>query len=118
MQAWLALTPEGSDTTNGEFFNLDLPPLDDEYCYLPVFLHEIGTAGSGPNGLIPLTYLEIEAWSRMSKTKINSFEASALRQMSAAYAAITHDKNAPCPMAIYNDPNQANLAAIETWKSL
>lgn len=98
MQAWVGLTPKDRNATNGERYGVDLPDVSDEYGHLTAWLHEIGTCGIGFNGLIPLTFIEIEAWSRMVDIKLSSFEATTLRNMSAAYSVIASNPDAKCPI--------------------
>lgn len=115
MQAWLNLTPENSSTTNGDRYGNALPDIQDEYCYLPEFLHQIGTAGHGFDRLVPLTFAEIEAWSRMTGAELNRFEAETIRMLSITYCSIANDRNSECPVQdgeVHEIVQEANIA---TW---
>ena len=118
MQAWLLISPDGYDKTNGNIYGGDLPEIHNGCRHLPEFLHEIGTAGQGVNGLVPLTFLEIEAWSRMTNVKLSPFESKALRNMSSAYASVINSDNAECPIqtGVVRD-NISNVNA-SAWQSL
>lgn len=116
MQAWLSITPENSSTTNRERYGEGLlPDIDEHYCYLPDYLHQIGTAGRGFDSLVPLTFHEIEAWARMTRADLTPFEVTAIRAMSAAYAAIASDRKARCPVETPEVQSSIDAANAATW---
>lgn len=118
MRAWLDLKPKDSKKKNSEIYNIGLPEIPDDYCYLPAFLSKSGIVAHGINGLTPLPFSEIEAWSRMENIKLTPFESSCIRGMSESFASIANNPDSECPLGaarITSDQEAANIAA---WKAL
>lgn len=114
-RAWFELSPDGKGTTNGELYGEFYPELPGEFAYLPDFLEEAGTVGTGINGLTRLSYSELESWSRLMKMPLSLFEVRCLRAMSAAYCAIANNPKSECPIdsdVIRERIDDANAA---TW---
>lgn len=58
------------------------------------YLFEVGPSV----GEHPLTFVELEAWQRVTGVRICEFEAFALRQLSGAYLAMRHEaSDSKCP---------------------
>lgn len=68
----------------GEELELILPDLGDEGYLVPLFI-ECGTSKAGANGLLPLDWMDIEAWKSATQLELNPFEALMIRSMSKAY---------------------------------
>jgi len=55
--------------------------------YLIDYLFEAGPVTSNGFGPEPLSWLELEAWSRLSQVKLDAWEALTLRKLSDHYSA-------------------------------
>lgn len=55
--------------------------------YLVQYLFEVGPVGSNGFGPEPLSWQEIEAWSRLTQTDLDTWEALTLRKLSADYSS-------------------------------
>ncbi len=118
MQAWHSLIPSEGAASNGENYGTELPDIPDEYGHLPEFLYAIGVVGQGFDSLAPLTFLEIEAWSRMTGAELNRFEAETIRAMSVSYCAIANKKDSECPIPDGETHNAIEKANIASWAAL
>lgn len=118
MQAWLELIPKNSKKRNREIYDINLPRIDQDFEYLPGFLSSIGIAGHGLNGLIPLSFQEIEAWSRMSRVYLTPFEADCIHSMSASYVSIANHPDSDCPIDGVRISIEQEAANIAAWKAL
>ena len=98
--AWLHSTP---DTVKGgerkSRFELlkgspecELPPLDWGQHLVDALL-EFGPSMPSANGPAPVTFSEIEAWARTTRTELPGYEALLLRQLSRDYCAEYHASN-------------------------
>jgi len=68
--------------------------------YVVGFLDESGTAVNGANGFIPITFQELESWSRMVGIELTSWCASMVIKMSRQYclqSSISDDPKSPAP---------------------
>ena len=103
--AWIATTPKkakvprrvdleirslrGDDVPDAE-----PPDLDFELEYLVAYLLEAGPI----EGDRPLSWQELSAWQELTGARLDSFEAVALRRMSAAYYNMLNEAMEPgCP---------------------
>ena len=118
MKAWLSITPKGSEQTNGQRYNGELPDVPFEYGHIPVFLNEIGTVGRGFEGLVPLTFTEIKAWGDAMRINLTSFEFSAIHSMSIEYASIANNRESECPVNSQETRNKINEVNASAWSSL
>lgn len=118
MQAWHRLTPDKKSADNGTRYGESFPSIPDEYEYLPEFLREAGTAGSGINGLTRITHVELEAWARMMNYTLTRFEVTALRAMSAAYCSIANDPDSDCPVDNQEIRERIDDANAATWDNV
>lgn len=82
-------------------------------------LMEFGPANSGPmGGLTSVTFQEMEAWARMTKTEIPGYEAVLLKRLSQDYVAqhrISTDPQCPMPTS---DEEEAKDYVGENFKAL
>ena len=63
-------------------------------------LMEVGPAMPGMGGPVPVTYQEIDAWSRLTNTYLPWYESTQIRQLSREYCAeavAAKDPNRPKP---------------------
>jgi len=68
--------------------------------YVVGFLEEAGTAVNGANGFIPITFQELESWSRMVGIELTSWCSSTVIKMSRQYclqSSISDDPMTPAP---------------------
>ena len=78
------------------------------------WLDELGWSGSTGMGPAPLSFQEIEAWSRLTKTPLEPWEALALRTASAAYVGQLGAGDLPAPYAhpqLRVQPGRSGFAA-------
>jgi len=64
------------------------------------FLEEVGTAVNGANGFIPVTFQELESWSRMVGIELSSWTSTTIIKMSRQYclqSSISDDPMSPAP---------------------
>lgn len=74
---------------------------------------EFGPSGQGMSGPVPVTFQEIEAWSRMTHTAIPTYEALLLRQLSRDYVSQYHASSKPDepqPMMPGDEVNREQVA--------
>lgn len=72
--------------------------------YLWSWFHELSSQRqSGMNGPLPLTYQEIEAWSKLSRIRLAPWEVSVLRRLDAAWMVFIASPNAPTPPPLTDD---------------
>lgn len=87
---------------------LNYPPLHDGR-HLVEYLWEIGpTSGDGP-----ITFSEIEAWSRLTGHVLDGWEAPALRRLSAAYHSehyAASDPKRPAPFTTVAPPTRSEIS--------
>ncbi len=50
-----------------------------------LYIGDLGHANSNGNGLSPVSYQEIKAWSELTGIELNGWEATTLRDLSIAY---------------------------------
>jgi hypothetical protein len=92
--AWLTAVPEGSERSRADEFrahdpqdpNLTLPdpgPAD----WLINYWRELGLCGAGFGRSVPLSWLEIDTWARMTAISLTPWEALTLRRLSDEYVA-------------------------------
>lgn len=118
MLAWLSARPEKDSPRNGEVYSGAMPPeVDHEVAHLPTWLDELGVVAQGGFGPSPLSWVEIESWSRQAGIELTEFEARALRLMSASYASIANDPKADCPVDDASVRSQRHDAAVASWAS-
>ena len=119
MQAWQNLIPEKGHARNGEVFSTPLPDLPEGWEHMPHLLHQIGTAGAGFSGLIPLSWTDIASWIQLMQAELTSFEIKAIRAMSAAYTNIANDPKSDCPVERTEEEMQsANEKNVSAWIAL
>jgi len=71
-----------------------------EFTYLLDYFSELGAGKQTGGSLVPLEWPDIKAWSDVTETKIDAWEAVTLIEMSSAYATWHYkakDKNCPLP---------------------
>jgi hypothetical protein len=65
------------------------------------YLAELGYTRSGGMGPLPLSYEEIAAWARLTRTPLSWWEVTTLRQLSCDYVDMlsraTDDRSLPAP---------------------
>lgn len=96
-QAWLHAIPRAPDKRRkpkegSRLWKLQEqgrePKLPEVACsYLLDCFFEVGPAQSGGMGQAPLSFQEIDAWSRLTGRSVSPFEALTLRRMSMAWVA-------------------------------
>ena len=65
--------------------------------YLVQYLFEAGPVGNNGFGPEPLTWQEIEAWSRLTQVDLDAWEALTLRKLSSDYSAqLTQSSDPKC----------------------
>ena len=64
-------------------------PFVDAY-YLISHWQDLGMVSSGISGAVPLSAVEIDAWTRLSAVELEPWEFFALKQMSSAYCSELH----------------------------
>ena len=91
---------------------VELPEPGDK-AYLVEFLMEIGPAGSGFSGPVPISWAEINAWREATGTILTGQELVTLRELSKAYVAQYYDstdRNCPAPYVDTRGIDQTQLA--------
>lgn len=61
--------------------------------YLLEILTDLGWSGSSGFGSTPISYAELEAWSRLTQTALEPWEVECLRAASTAYCAQAASKD-------------------------
>jgi len=117
MQAWLSITPKDSERTNEQIYGGELPDVPFEYGHITQFITDIGTAMHGFDGLVPLTFTEIKAWSDSMKINLTEFESSALRNMSVSYVSVFNNPKSECPIESGTIKDNINQVNASTWAS-
>lgn len=118
MEAWLQLKPEGARATNEDLYGGAPPEVSEDVAHLPAWLLELGAIASGGLSVAPLTFCEIEAWSRLTDNALTPFEARALASMSRVYAHIASKPNAPCPIESTEIKEAKDAAGVSSWLAL
>lgn len=81
---------------------------------LPIFL-DVGPTMPSGMGPLPLTYSELDAWSRLTGSILEPWEARALVGMSREYAAFSvkaERADCPSPMAVEDEMNEERRQAV------
>lgn len=84
---------------------MQLPDVEDAY-YIVKWWQDCGTVGTTGQGLIPLTWQEIQAWRTENELVLNNFEISCIKNMSREYVSeyyAASDKSRPAPYSITED---------------
>lgn len=110
--AWLHATPEGAKKSrlasfkeaDAEHPSLELPDIEGDHnaTYVVGLLHEAGLMSTNGMGPVPLSWLEIEAWMRMTCRDLPLWERLTIRELSEEYVSglvTAKDKNCPAPFA-------------------
>lgn len=118
MQAWLTITPEGSEITNEERYGGDLPAVTFEYGHIARFFTEIGVAGQGFGNLVPLSWENIRAWGELMDINLTPFESSLIHRMSIEYVSIANNRESDCPIASDEVRKNINSVNASAWSSL
>jgi hypothetical protein len=71
--------------------------------HLAAYLNELGPAGHDSSGMIPVSFQELESWSRMTGADVNAWEASMLIRMSRQYCGQHHGSSDPMSPPPYVD---------------
>lgn len=88
---YLSVKPDGSDETRAEILGFELPDLPPSE-WMHEAWDEAGRCGAGVNGPEPLSWVEIDAYSR-NGGDLRPVEAQTIRAMSEAYAEELRDRN-------------------------
>ncbi len=115
MQAWLGLTPDSSKVKNGDQYGGELPPINDNYGHIAEYFAELGKIQTSFNGLVPLPFTEIQAWSNSMNIRLKPVEVDIIRAMSEHYCYIGNDKDAECPIQTDEQRQTINTANIASW---
>lgn len=107
---WLHATPEGAKKSRLTSFReqdvdhpfIRMPDIETEYSagYLIGLLFEAGLMSSNGMGPVPISWLEIDAWLRVTETELSLWERIKIKQLSEEYVtelALATDKNRPQP---------------------
>ena len=97
--AWLRSTPKGAAesrfamvTGRGEPISMpDLLGFD----RLAEHIEDFGPFGYGSSGIIPVTFQELESWSRMTGNALTCWQAEVLIRASKAYCHQSHKSDNP-----------------------
>jgi len=123
--AWLSSVPtdktvaQRDTSTRGERMRADgvvrlpSPPVHAEAAYLCEHLFDAGPVSVGGMGAVALTYADLQAWSQMTGTPVEPWEAQTLRAMSRAYVAearAAEDPTRPPPWAMPEPEDRAALS--------
>ena len=100
MMGWLSATPDKRNETRYKDYvnrNHGPPPMPEiEFGeHVIGYLQEVGPALNTGQGLVPLTFSEIDAWMRMVGVALTSWEASVLKRLSDEYVAEHHAARKP-----------------------
>lgn len=116
MLAWTHQTPKGGSVTNGVRYGVGLPDIDEGCSHLAEMLEQMGVVIQTGTGIVPLTFGEIESWSRLTRFEVKPSEARSIRQMSSAYANTFNTEDAPCPIedddSIRESIDMVNIQAL------
>lgn len=116
--AWLALPSDVEGENNAERYGDLRPDVPHDWGHMPSFLAELGTVERGFNGPEPLTFSEMESWSRLTRMALEPVEAMMLRAMSEAYVRVAIDKPLDCPTGSVEVQERQSSAGVATWRAL
>ena len=90
--AWLRSTEEGAQQSRIEKrrdtgITDEVMPEVDEGRYLINWLNDLGLANYGFNGVIPLTFIDLQAWAAMTGRNPNPWESTTLITLSRQYCS-------------------------------
>lgn len=106
--AWLHAVPEGSKKSRLASYReqdedspfLKLPDIDETAEYLINLWQEAGLVSTSGTGIIPLTWVDINAWLSVTELTLPVHDKLVIKQLSEAYAAeynAASDKDRPAP---------------------
>ena len=81
-------------------------------------LLEVGPAGAGMGGPVPVSFQELEAWSRATRTELPGHEALVLRELSRDYCREFNAASKPSRPRPAADEAEARKAAGESFAQL
>lgn len=125
--AWLDATPEPKKDQKPQQRReqlagnplLKLPEI--EYPHLLEWLFDFGPYALGPNGIIPVSYQEIDAWSRITKIDLVEDEPEILRRLSVDYCGMFNrakDRDCPPPYVDQAGFDQDEMTSIRAKVAL
>lgn len=89
---WLWAKPDGCEDTRAEIFGAQLPELPCSELLQDTW-QELGLAGFGPNGAVPLTWAEVQSFIAATGCYLRPVEARCLIEMSRAYCVEVSNTN-------------------------
>ena len=94
--AYYRTTPEKTSTPRYEIYQrgsgIEFPPIE-HGAYILQYLEELGYCKSGFNGLVPLDFIDINAYMQSTSTDLLPFEVLLIRKLSNAYVSQSYDKD-------------------------
>lgn len=103
--------PQADRQTRAQRFERDgqrppLPPLE-HAGLLARWLDALGPCSHGAMGPLPVGWVDISHWARITCTPLQPWQAQALRTASAAYVSQLHDASQPdCPAPWTDEPDE------------
>ncbi len=80
---------------------------------MPMHLDEFGPAAQGAAGIVPVSFLELQAWSEMTGNGLNTWESSMLILMSKQYCYQSYNSDNPMATPPYFDKEtESELSVI------
>ena len=90
MVGWLSVTPDGSEIQRRDMSPHGLPEIDPAESIIDDW-RDLGLCGSGMNGPLALTWLEVDAYARLQGGEKPAIFWATLREMSVAYVNAIND---------------------------
>ena len=80
---------------------------------MPMYMDEFGPASQGAAGIVPVSFLELQAWSEMTDNQLNVWESSMLILMSKQYCYQSYKSDNPMTVPPYFDQEtESELSVI------
>jgi hypothetical protein len=86
--------------------------------FLVLLFYEVGLCGQGANGVVAISWQEIESWKRLTDKRLTTWEAETIKSMSEAYVnevQAGRDKNRPMPYADVSEIKVKQDKAMEDF---
>lgn len=102
-----------------------MPPIDEAFNYLLGLFFDSGQCLATGQGLVPLTWQEIDAWIRVNRLELTLWEIETISKMSSAYCSEyskSTDPQRPAPYSIVKEEDEideeAEMRKALSWRSM
>lgn len=102
-----------------------MPEINPAFDFLRILFFESGQCLATGQGLVPLTWQEIDAWIRVNQLDLTLWEIETIRKMSEAYCAEysrATDPQRPAPYSIVKEEDEIDeeveMRKALSWRSM